>query len=158
MENAPDEFHTPSGYKAQNQEKLTESMEDYLEMICRFSQSRGYVRVHELAERLHVSPSSASKMAANLKEAGLVDFKKYGLIQPSPSGKKIGAYLLYRHRVIMDFVQLLNTGRDLRQVEQIEHYLEETTVRHLEILTQIFNENPSLLSLYQKRSGQADSR
>ena len=42
MENAPDEFHTPSGYKAQNQEKLTESMEDYLEMICRFSQSRGY--------------------------------------------------------------------------------------------------------------------
>ncbi len=82
MENAPDEFHTPSGYKAQN----------------------------------------------------------------------------HRHRVIMDFFQLLNTGRDLRQVEQIEHYLEETTVRHLEILTQIFNENPSLLSLYQKRSGQADSR
>ena len=79
MENN-DGFYTLKGYSLNESERLTSSMEDYLEMICRILQDNDVVRISELAEHLHVKPSSASKMVNNLKEAGYIEFKKYGYI------------------------------------------------------------------------------
>ena len=79
MDNNHAEFHTLKGYQMQNIGEITESMEDYLEMICRHIQENGYIRIHFLAEQLHVRPSSASKMVGKLREMGLVTFEKYGL-------------------------------------------------------------------------------
>lgn len=144
MERPDEQFFTPSGYKAQNHRKLTESMEDYLEMICRASQTEGYVRIHYLAERLNVTPSSASKMVSNLKALGLVDFQRYGIIKPSEKGWAVGNYLLYRHDVLIQFFQVLNhSAEELKQVEQVEHYLEEKTVKNLELLTHFLKNSPS---------------
>ena len=53
------EFHTLKGYRLQNSEEITESMEDYLEMICRHMQENGYIRINFLAEKLNVRPSTA---------------------------------------------------------------------------------------------------
>ncbi len=118
-------------------EKLTSSMEDYLEMICRILQENEVVRVSELAENLHVKPSSASKMAGNLKEAGYIEFKKYGYVAITEKGLETGKYLLHRHKVLHDFLRLLNHSEDeLEQVEKIEHFIDKTTVDNLERLTE----------------------
>ena len=51
-------------------------------------------------------------------------------------GDPKGDYLLYRHRVINDFLCVLNGTKDeLEQTEKIEHFLGETTVRNMEKLT-----------------------
>ena len=59
-------FYTLNGYRNKNKNKLTESMEDYLEMIYRYK-SKGEVRVKDISSRLNVKPSSVSKMINKLK-------------------------------------------------------------------------------------------
>lgn len=129
------DFYTQKGYQMRSRQKMTGAMEDYLEMICRQSQGEGYVRINHLAGWLNVRPSSASKMACQLRDLGLITFQKYGIIQPTAEGWQVGRYLLYRHDVLHRFFCLVNHSEDeLEQVEQVEHYLNETTVRNLEAL------------------------
>ena len=129
------DFYTQKGYQMRKQQQMTGAMEDYLEMICRQARAEGYVRINFLAGRLNVRPSSASEMVYQLREQGLVTFEKYGLIQPTQRGWEIGRYLLYRHDVLHRFFCLVNGSTDeLEQVEQVEHYLNESTVHNLDIL------------------------
>lgn len=129
------EFHTLKGYRLQNSEEITESMEDYLEMICRHMQENGYIRINFLAEKLNVRPSSASKMVNKLKDLDLVKFEKYGLITLTRRGGEIGHYLLWRHDLLHRFFCLLNhSACELEQVEQVEHYMNKETLDNLEKL------------------------
>ena len=109
------EFHTLKGYQMHNVGEVTESMEDYLEMIGRCMEEHGYVRL------------------------GLVQFEKYGLITLTKKGDEIAAYLLWRHDVLLRFFQRLNhTGGQLSLVEQVEHFMDQETVRNLERLLDAF--------------------
>lgn len=129
-------FYTLKGYRLNESDGLTTSMEDYLEMICRLLQENEVVRIRELAEHLHVKPSSASKMVTHLKDSGYIEFQKYGYIAITEQGRQTGAYLLRRHQILNDFLCLLNgTDAELEQVEKIEHFISQTTVENLEKLT-----------------------
>lgn len=132
------DFYTQKGYQLKNRAHITEAMEDYLEMICREVNAEGYARINSLAAKLNVRPSSASKMVYNLRTLGLVEFEKYGLIRPTESGWRLGKYLLYRHEVLLRFFRLVDGGEeDLEQVEQVEHFLRDKTVRNLERVSDI---------------------
>lgn len=129
-------FYTFKGYQLNETGNLSSSMEDYLEMICRLLQSCEVVRINELAEKLHVKPSSASKMVSNLKQAGYIEFEKYGYIVATQKGLEVGSYLLYRHDVLHDFLCRLNhSDNELEQVEKIEHFINRSTIENLEKLT-----------------------
>lgn len=131
------EYYTVKGYQLNSKNKITASVEDYLEMICRNAKEEGYIRMSFLASCLNVRTSSASKMVGNLKELGLIEYEKYGVIKPTEKGWELGNYLLYRHDVINDFLCTLNNSdSELEQTEQIEHFFREDTVRNLERLTQ----------------------
>lgn len=134
------DFYTQKGYQLKNRSHITGAMEDYLEMICREGKSEGYVRINSLAAKLNVRPSSASKMVHNLRTLGLVEFEKYGLIHPTEKGWRLGEYLLYRHEILLRFFRLVDGGEDLEQVEQVEHFLREGTVRNLEQVSQFLEE------------------
>ena len=132
-------FFTMKGY-TEHTAGLTASMEDYLEMICRMSQSSGVIRISELAACLHVGPPSASKMSVILKDAGLLSFQKYGYITLTEKGKKAGEYLLYRHETVHSFLCALNgSDNELEQAEKIEHFLDPRTVENLARLTKSLN-------------------
>ncbi len=133
-----EEFRTLNGYRRQRVSRVTESMEDYLEMIFRLTAGRPSVGVNEVAARLHVRPSSASKMIGKLRDASLVAFEKYGQITLTEQGKERGRYFLWRHNVLSEFFRRLNHSEGtLRQVELIEHFVDEETVKNLEKLLDI---------------------
>ena len=135
MDNRND-FYTQKGYELHNTDDLTASMEDYLEMICRLMETHTVVRLGELAEVLHVKPSSASKMIRLLSETGYINAEKYGYILLTEKGRLAGDYLLYRHDVLQRFLCLLNnTDNELEQVEKIEHFLDARTIENLAKLT-----------------------
>jgi Mn-dependent DtxR family transcriptional regulator len=130
------DFYTLKGYQLNENIIITYSMEDYLEMICRHIKENDYVRISELAQMLHVKPSSASKMVNNLKMTGLVDYEKYGYIKPTEKGLEYGNYLLYRHETLNEFLCLVNnTDDETELVEKIEHYLDKRTVFNIYKLT-----------------------
>lgn len=153
MDNNSD-FYTLKGYQLIDNSQITSSMEDYLEMICRITKNQDIVRINELADRLHVKPSSASKMVGNLKYYELVVFEKYGYIKPTAKGRAIGEYLLFRHKVLNEFLCLINqTDDETEQVEKIEHFLDEKTIRNIEKIVLSANKNNKLHESCAGRAG-----
>ena len=130
------DFYTLTGYQQREQAELTPAMEDYLEMICRLAMREPVVRRSEIAGRLHVSAASASKMTRQLKDEGYVNAAKYGYISLTPKGRRAGAYLLFRHKVLHRFLCALNgSENELEQAEKLEHFLNRDTVQNLWRLT-----------------------
>jgi DtxR family Mn-dependent transcriptional regulator len=152
MEKKQQKFYTVRGYALLKQEDklLTPSMEDYLEMSYRLSAEKGYARIGDLAEALHVQPPSASKMVQKLTELGYVHYEKYGLIELTAEGQDLGAYLLQRHEVIEKLLtQIGVTANILEQTEKIEHNISEETTEKIAILVQ-FIENNQDWSVFRK--------
>ena len=117
------------------QEGPSASMEDYLEMIYRISREEPAVRIHRLAAALHIKDSSATRMARQLAGQGYIHYRPYDCIRLTPEGEKRGQYLLYRHRVVEEFLTVLNGRCDLMEAELLEHHMSETTVENLRRLT-----------------------
>ena len=90
------------------------------------------VRICELAEKLHVSPSSASRMAQSMAVWGYLDFKRYGYITMTEKGMEWGEYLMRRHSIVVRFLGWLNGEGELAEAERIEHYLSRETVAAME--------------------------
>ena len=142
------EFHTVRGYQLmEDKTKITSAMEDYLEMMMRHNEE-GRIRVSKLAELLNVKDSSATKMVQRLGVFGLLKYEKYGMIVLTKKGVDIGTYLLKRHKVIEDFLRILNTDNLLVETELLEHNVSPGTVNNLELLLAFFSINPDILNRY----------
>ena len=97
------------------------------------AEKAGPIRIRALSQQLHVKPSSETKMVSNLREKGLVTAEKYGEIHLTDSGRAFGQYLLYRHDLLHQFLCFLNHSQnELEQVEKIEHFVDEKTVRSIQ--------------------------
>ena len=127
-------FYTLKGYDMQSTSNISAAMEDYLEMICRYYiETDQHIRVNVLANKLNVTPPSASKMVYKLKEQNLVSFEPYGQVILTDEGKVIGEYLLKRHDVLHQWLCYINNStNELEQVEKIEHFLNQETILNLE--------------------------
>ncbi len=140
-------FFTVRGYQLLEQHKgsLTPCLEDYLEMICRYLKQNRHIRIKDLAELLHVRPSSASKMIHKLSELGLIDYEKYGVIELSAQGQEIGAYLLWRHDTIDSFFRFISPqdqSNSFMETELVEHILSKNTMLQIEKLMRFFSDHP----------------
>lgn len=125
------DFYTFSEYMKKENNSLTASMEDYLEMIYRLSIKTGFVRLHELADALNVQPPSATKMVQKLAELNLINYEKYGVITLKDTGKAIGKNLIKRHNTIIELLKTLGIeeNRLLEETEKIEHTISENTLQ-----------------------------
>lgn len=137
------DFYTVRGYEMKNYNKniLTASMEDYLEMIYRECAERPFIRVNELAQRLNVKDSSATKMVQKLGSMGYVDYHKYGMVTLTEKGRELGAFLLSRHTLLEKFLSFIGCTKDaLKQTELIEHNISPETLKNIELLYDFLNE------------------
>ena len=142
------EFYTLRGYEMikKNNDHLTPSMEDYLEMIYRRCREEGYTRVNQLAEQLNVKAPSASKTVGKLAAKGYLDYEKYGIIQLTAKGEVMGSYLLERHETVEVFLKNIGvTDRVFQETELIEHYLSIDTVEKIKIFNCFMDRHPMVL-------------
>jgi Mn-dependent DtxR family transcriptional regulator len=146
------EFHTFREDMKTFENKLTASMEDYLEMIYRLSKGRGYTRIYELSESLNVQPPSATKMVQKLSQLQLLKYEKYGIIILEDKGKKVGKKLLKRHTIIESFLMILNVkpSEILKETERIEHTISNETLKCMNDFTKFMNNNPQIISSFQQ--------
>lgn len=142
------EFYTHRGYQMRRDNMLlTPSMEDYLEMIYRNCLKTGYIRINHLADQLNVQAPSATKIVQKLAKTELLIYEKYGIIQLTDKGKKVGSYLLNRHKTIETFLRIIGVKDNslLNETEMIEHYLSVDTVKNIEVLNEFFLQNQEIV-------------
>ena len=148
-----EEFRTYRGYdlEAREEQILTPSMEDYLEMIYRLSREHGHTRVKDLARALNVKPPSVTGMAQRLHRRRLIRYEKYGLIRMTAYGREMGRKLLERHRMLESFFSAIGVrGGILQNVERIEHNLTPEAARCLHILVDYIQDNPAWFRPFQE--------
>jgi len=132
-----EEFYTLKGYKIKNEEILSSSMEDYIEMICRLSEKSDEVRVSELSSALNVQPPSTTKMIRRLAKENYVTYERYGFIKLTEKGREVGSKLLERHRIIFEFLECIGVKENiLEQTEIIEHAVNDEVLNKIDELTQ----------------------
>lgn len=128
---------------------LTESMEDYLEMIYRLVEKKGYVRAVDLAEALHFQASSITKMIQKLDEAEFIKYEKYRNIALTSKGERYGEFLVWRDSTLKKFLRLLNSQTGIEeQVEGMEHYITPKTMQLINNLITYFESNPGALQSF----------
>ena len=140
------EFYTFSEYMKKEDNSLTASMEDYLEMIYRLSQNTGFTRIHELSHALNIQPPSATNMVKKLAELKLLKYEKYGVVILEKEGKVLGEALLKRHNIIEEFLRVIGAseGEILEQTEKIEHTMSSSTLKCLKNYVNFIKINPEI--------------
>ncbi len=151
MKRRQEQFKTFRGYSLSETNRLTPSMEDYLEMLYRLSSETTYVRLNDLAAKLNVQPPSASRMMQRLSAQGLVQYERYGMIHLTKLGQEIGAYLLERHDLLEQFLRLLGVKQNiLKDAERIEHIISRELVERINMFVLYAAKHPGWLEQFNK--------
>ncbi|WP_409298192.1 transcriptional regulator MntR [Peribacillus sp. SCS-26] len=125
----------------------TPSMEDYIEIIYKLIEEKGYARVSDIAEMLAVHPSSVTKMVQKLDIEGYLIYEKYRGLILTPKGKKVGKRLLFRHELLEQLLRVIGVKEEniYGDVEGIEHHLSWDSIDRIGDLVQLFEENPNII-------------
>ncbi|MCB8815003.1 metal-dependent transcriptional regulator [Desulfosporosinus shakirovi] len=106
-------------------EKLTFTMENYLEAIYELSSDGNGARISDIAERLSVTKASANSAMSTLSEKGLIINEKYKEIFLTPSGRELAEFTSKKHQVIQEFftkilkVDAVIANRDACAIEHV---------------------------------------
>ncbi len=93
------------------EEKISDTMRDYLGEIYRLGHGKMWVSTTSLADVLDVSGPASVRMARRLHKVGLVDHLPYKGIKLTPYGSKLALLNIRRHRLVERFlVDVLKFG------------------------------------------------
>jgi DtxR family Mn-dependent transcriptional regulator len=109
--------------------KPSEAIEDYAKAIYALSHQRqGPVLNGEVADRLRVTPATATSMLQRLAGLGLVDYLPYKGATLTPAGEKVALEVIRHHRLIEAYLaEALGMPEDRvhEEAEVLEHYISE---------------------------------
>ena len=111
------------------QEPLSSAIEDYAKAIYSLERQRSAsVSTNALAERLGVTPASASGMVKRLDELGLVEHQPYHGVSLTDEGRSVALEVMRHHRLLeLYLVESLGVPWDRvhEEAEVLEHVLSE---------------------------------
>ncbi len=117
-----------------SENKLTPSLEDYLETILFLSENNPSVRITDVADKLGISKPSVNKAINILKKDGYVDHEHYGLLSLTDEGKEIAKDVAVRHFAIKSFLCDVLGVEEAAAAEEackLEHSMTKDTVAKL---------------------------
>jgi DtxR family Mn-dependent transcriptional regulator len=84
-------------------DRLSESLEDYLEAIKHIEEEKRAARPKDIARHLGVSPPSVTAALQNLGSRGLVNYHPYDLVTLTPRGRRVARDVIRRHEGLRRF-------------------------------------------------------
>src|SRR5437764_10132352 len=110
-------------------DSISAAVEDYAKAIYALqTRAQGAVTNNSLAERLSVTPASASAMVKKLDGLGLVEHVPYRGVELTPSGRRVALEVLRHHRLLeLYLAQSLGVPWDRvhDEAEVLEHHISE---------------------------------
>lgn len=115
-------------------QKLSQSLEDYLEMVHMLRLESHIVRIKDIAEALSVKMPSVAKAVTELKKLGLVVQEPYAGVELTDEGKAQAAKILNRHILLKSFLMRLGVSEDVSDKDAccMEHILSAETLSKIE--------------------------
>lgn len=86
-------------------DKLTASLEDYLEVICNYTDEHHNLRAIDISKKLKVSRASVTEALKKLADKGLIKYDRYETIALTPKGAQIGQTVVSKHNILQDFFE-----------------------------------------------------
>jgi DtxR family transcriptional regulator, Mn-dependent transcriptional regulator len=113
----------------QDQASISSAIEDYTKAIYALElRQGGPVSTNAIAERLAVTPASASGMVKRLDELGLVEHRPYHGVWLTDGGKRVALEVMRHHRLLeLYLVESLGVPWDRvhKEAEVLEHVLSD---------------------------------
>jgi DtxR family transcriptional regulator, Mn-dependent transcriptional regulator len=107
----------------------SEAIEDYVKAVYALARrSDGPVGTGEMAERLGVTPATATAMLKRLDTLGLVRHRPYHGVTLTPAGEKVALEVIRHHRLLESYLsEALDMPWDRvhEEAEVLEHYISE---------------------------------
>lgn len=111
-------------------EKLSSSLEDYLETIHTIAQEKGAARPKDIADHLGVRAASVTGALKILAAKKLVNYAPYDVVTLTPAGKKIAKEIQRKHQAVLTFfTQVLDIDKD--EVEEFACKMEHSIPDHV---------------------------
>jgi DtxR family Mn-dependent transcriptional regulator len=134
-------------------EKLSQSLEDYLEAIYVVSQSKKVVRIKDVVQLMKVKTASVIGALKKLSQKGFVEHEHYGYIDLTPQGIKKATRIYDKHQVLSMFLtDFLGVNKEVAERDGclIEHYISDETYERLIKLIRLLETEPDKIPLWFK--------
>lgn len=126
--------------------ELSESLEDYIEIIFNLIETQKIARVRDIARAKDVKMSSVVSALKRLSQAGLVKYEAREFVELTDSGADLAQRLLRRHNFLTRFlVDVLQVDHKTAEHDacQMEHAISPETMQRLYEFAEYLQENPS---------------
>lgn len=114
--------------------ELSESLENYLEVILDLEQSQKVARAKDIADRLNVQRGSVTGALKNLAEKGYINYAPYSFITLTPKGMKVAKDITFRHSALKEFfLRVLQIDPETAEETacRMEHAVDKKTIDRL---------------------------
>jgi len=116
------------------EEKLTRSLEEYLEAIYSLKLSGKTPRVKAIAKAMGVKLSSVTDAVRRLADLGFLDYERYGDIKLTEKGEAVARAIYNREKLMYKFLREMLMVDDeiaLKDACRMEHDLSKETIDNL---------------------------
>lgn len=132
MGNEPtdDAQHRVESFRQTRNNRRTELVEDYVELIADLIAEGGEARQVDIAQRLGVSQPTVAKMLKRLATEGFIQQRPYRGVFLTEEGQKLAAMSQDRHQVVESFLCALGVSPETARIdsEGIEHHVSGETL------------------------------
>lgn len=132
-------------------QKLSVSLEDYIEEIYTQVLKNGQAKVTVIAEAMGVKKASVTGALNILQEKKLINYAPYSPVTLTAEGEKIAKNILKKHENLAEFfTEVLNTPRDeaLEIACKMEHIVSEKLFKNMMRLTKFAKSQDGFKNLY----------
>ena len=128
-------------------EKLSASLEDYIEVIYNSIKYNESVKAVDIARELNVSRASVTEALNKLSDKGLINYGRYQTIKITDMGIKIAEDVVNRHSSLSSFFEnVLGAGR--KEAEEnacrIEHIISAELLDRIKAYLGFVQANPEI--------------
>lgn len=132
-------------------EKLSASLEDYIEVIYNSIKYNESVKAVDIARELNVSRASVTEALNKLSDKGLINYGRYQTIKITDMGIKIAEDVVNRHSSLSSFFEnVLGAGR--KEAEEnacrIEHIISAELLDRIEAYLAFVQANSEILAKF----------
>lgn len=114
--------------------ELSESLEDYLEIILELESTNKVARAKDIADKMGVKRGSVTSALKNLSERNLINYEPYSFITLTPEGVEIAKNVVYRHTAIKTFlIKVLHIDEETAENTacRMEHSVDKLTLERM---------------------------